>query len=208
MRIDRRRLGQVLLAIGCGLLVLGAWSAAQYRLLDARAPFFSRPFGLAVARDGTLYVGANLSQVHAYDPEGAPLRGWSVPSAGGPFRLRLADDRLEVAPARTGELLVYDLAGNRISATPDPAAYERLGDDHDRRAETAGGLVYELAPEGLVRTAPAPAEVLVSTPPWPLSALGPRPAVPLFLLLVGGTLGPIAGVVLTAAPRRAREPGR
>jgi hypothetical protein len=47
--------------------------------------------------------------------------------------------------------------------------------------------------------------VLVESPGWPLAWLGQSPVPALLLLLAAGTLLPVAGAVLSAAPARARR---
>jgi hypothetical protein len=202
--LKQRSLGRILLFAGAAILLFAGWAAAQYRGLTVRGPFFAAPFGIAVAEDGTIFVGANFADVHAYDRDGAPVRGWRVPASAGVFRLHLASpQRLLVAPYRTGELLEYDLLGNLVSSKRDPGAYERLGPLHDHEFVTPDGVTLVLTSKGLVRVSPAPETVLVPGPSWPLYALGPQPLVALIALLNAGSIGLVVGVVLTSRTRLA-----
>ena len=203
MGASRRRWARPLLAAGLVCLCLGAWSAAQYRALSARGPYFVRPFGLAVDDAGEIYVGVNHTHIHVYDGRGRPLRGWRIPAGGDVFRLRLAAPaRIEVAPSGTGQVLTYDAAGTLLSSLDDADAFERIGSAHDDRFATASGAEFRLTAEGLVRSVPAPREVLVRLPPAPLALLGPRPLIPLLLLLWGALIGLFGGIALSASPRR------
>ena len=196
-----RGLGLALAAAGLLALLLGGWAGAQLRRTLERGPQFRAPFGLAVAEDGAIVVGVESSRIHVYRPDGRLRRAWPVDSGDGPFRLRMAGaERVEVALARTAEVLEFDLLGTLISTRPEPRAYDGFGGAQDSRAEGPAGASYALEEVGLVRVAPPPKEVLVPGPTWPLSLFGGR-ILPVAVLLISGAVGIIAGIVLTAERR-------
>ena len=204
----RRRLGQILLGVGFASLILGAWAGAQYRTATALRIFFVNPFGMAMGEDGRIYVGADRREIHAYDTDGRPVAAWTVDQDAGRFRIRhAAAGRIEVAREQPGELIVYDADGAELSRQSDAGAFARFGGANDARVVSASGTVYELTPEGLVRSSPGPRTLLVAVPSPPLVWLGSRPIKALATLLFLGPAGLMAGAVLTATSASDREGG-
>jgi len=200
---SRRLLTVALALLGVGALVVGAWSASQYRSATFRRPFFAEPSGLAAGPDGSLYVGVGGVEIHRYRPDGAPAGGWRLPRDGGALRLRFAESGALRVATRAGHRLEYDPQGVLVADRADPGAWARFPKRESVAVPAPGGAraVYALTEAGLVRAQPAPREVLVPLPPWPLAVLGPRPLVPITALL---TLAPAALVVGLALARRAR----
>lgn len=203
MSRSRRILTTALALLGVGALVVGAWSASQYRSATFRRPFFAEPSGLAAGPDGSLYVGVGGAEIHRYRPDGTPRGGWRLPRDGGALRLRFDGSGALGVATRTGRRLEYDPQGVLVDDRADPAAWARFPDDASVRVPAPGGgrARFALRDAGLVRTDPPPEEVLVPVPPWPLAALGPRPLVPITVLL---TLAPGALVLGLALARRGR----
>ncbi len=196
-----------LLALVCGLfavfaLVLGAWSAAEFRAATLERPWFVAPMALAVAEDGTLYVAASGSEVQVYGPDGTPVRAWRL-ARGGPLRLQLEADRLSVAYADSDRVDLFARDGTPLGERSDRGAYARFARSGEDGA-ASGEAQVTLRPEGIVRTAPPPARVLVPLPPRPLSFFGERPLLPITGTLLAALAGLVAGLALALRAPAAR----
>ena len=200
----KRRLGQLLLLAGFVSLIVGAWAGAQYRTATALRLFFVEPFGLAASAEGLLYVGVDGRDVHGYRATGQPVSAWTVGHDAGRFRLRVGEDGyIEVAREKPEERVVYDTKGRVIERVSEPGVFHEFGPDQDHRLETQEGLAFELVEEGLLRTQGGERQLIVAVPPAPLAWLGHRPVRPLVALLFLGTMGLLAGTILTAASTQA-----
>ncbi len=191
----RRRLGLAVAFLGlCGVL-FGAWAGAQLRTVILRGPPIASPSGLALAPDGTVFVGAEPSRIYAYKPDGRLRAWWPVEGRQGPFRLRFrAPDRLQVATE--WELLEFDLEGELYGAESDAGAYVRFGPERDRSVTATSGERFEIRDQGLIRVAPDPPRIFAPPILWPLSLFGGE-MVPVVLVLGAGVIAVVIGIGLT-----------
>ena len=198
-----KRLGLAVALVGLALLLLGAWSLAQLRISLSRGPMLISPFGIDARADGTLLVGVEGARIHLYDGDGRFLDAWSVPDAGGRFRLRVVGpDRIDVATETNPRVIELDGEGHVRAERDEPGAFRAFGDERDHRVTTPDGRRYSIEGGGLDRLAPDGA-LLVPPLRWPLSLFVGR--LPWVAVVVGaGTLGLFAGLGLTA--RRAGDP--
>jgi hypothetical protein len=184
---SRRPLALLAGLLALGALVVGAWSAAQFRSATLGRPWFAAPTQLAVGADGALYVGIGASEVQVYAKDGAPQRAWYTARAQ-PFRLRpvagdasvelvYADDRVEPV----------GVDGQAAAARSEPGAWEALGPP-TLEATTPDRARVALRGEGLVRLDDAGTHLLVPLPPTPLAWFGVRPLLPITLTLLGALL--------------------
>ena len=199
-----RSLGVI--GIGLALLILGSWSGAQFRRATLFSPFFFAPSGLALSPDGEILIGVQASRIHLYDDQGRFLWGWGVSPEGGPIRMQsLGPSGVEVARQDQDTVSLYDYKGNLTEEREDPAAFEALGADHDRRIETPSGVLFEMGPAGLYRVAEGQRQPIVSLPPWPLSLFGAEPMIPVALVMTLGAVVILVGVIMTADLKSNRD---
>ena len=202
-QVRSRRRAFVVLGVGLFLLVLGSWSGAQYRRATLFSPFFYAPSGLAISPNREIVVGVEASRIHIYDDEGRFIRGWGLSPYGGPIRLQLlGSEAVEVARRDRDHLAVYGLDGQLLSSRDQPGAFDAIAVEHDIRVMAPGGDMFELGPEGLVRSSGGTTKLIVPTPLWPLQAFGADPVVPVALLMAGGAVATMIGVVMTADSSR------
>lgn len=156
--------GLLISALGLICMLAGGVSVADFRYRIAPARFLVEPMNLVVTPDeANIVVGSRFEKLQVFEPNGRTRSTWALPTDGGPFRLALpADDRIQVATAKNGLLLEYDLGGELISERADAGAYERLGPEHERAFTTPSGTRYRLDGGRLIRDGSGAEEVLVN----------------------------------------------
>jgi hypothetical protein len=193
----RRPLALLVGLSALGALLLGAFAAAQFRSATLGRPWFVNPSQLVVAADGTLYVGIGETEIQVYAADGAPRSAWHR-SPPGPFALRLPEGGeagIEVVSA-DDQVRLVDPDGARRGERGEPGAFSGVGEPR-REGAAVDGARYALRSEGLVRSVPEPARVLVPAPPRPLAWFGARPLLPVMFVLIASLLGLVACVALT-----------
>lgn len=193
-----------LLAVSSVGMVIGAWSAAQFRLGTAGGPLLVNPRSPISTDDGGALCAVGSQSIHRYDSSGLLVDAWAVPAEGGDFRLRrAAAGTLEVAVESTGRVLSFDDGHQLVSERTDPDAYDQFGKAPIERAVGEAQVGIE---DGaiIVGVPDAATRVLVPALPRPLRWFASRPLWIVLLL----ALTP-AGVVASAVAllRKSPEPG-
>lgn len=200
MMQSHQKRGIALAALGLAAMLLGGVSAANFRYRIAPARFMVNPMNIATSADESrIVVGSMYAKLHVLDSNGRPQVHWRIPTEGGPFRFVLADDEhIRVAPRETGMLLVYDFAGELLDEREDPAAYERIGPDHETGFTAASGVQYLIDGGRILRAGPEAETVLVdgfvSHEAITLRMIG------MGVALFGGALLLVGGFISTGKP--------
>ncbi|MEM7411532.1 MAG: hypothetical protein AAF430_14970 [Myxococcota bacterium] len=191
-----RPVAKVLSALSAGVavvaLIVGAWSASQFRSATLARPWFVAPHAIAAAPDATLFVAVQRFEIQAYASDGTPIRAWRF-APPGQVRLQFSDDVLEVAYPDSERVLRFGADGSDQGQGSDSGAYERFGAEGERSV-LVGDAHFVLEAEGLVRVTPAPRQLLVPAPPAPLGFFGERPLLPVTGVLLLAPLGMAASI--------------
>ncbi len=161
------------------------------------------PRGIATDENGVIYCGVGLTGVQVYDSDGTFLRRWSVPGRGGVVRIRIGSPgEVEVAPARTRELLVYSEGGQLLRREVRPGAFREFGPDSDHEAKHPAGFHYRVVDGAIVRMGSEGPAVLVPALPAPLWFF--PPPIGAVAGMTAGGLGILTGWALWALGQRSQ----
>ena len=109
------------------LLIVGLIGFLRGEFVESESypPDLSRPSGIVVDDEGRIYCGIiHGSKINIYDKNGVFSKSINVNADGGVFRIKLNNDKLEVATARNDMLYVFDYNGALISKEKNEESYD------------------------------------------------------------------------------------
>ncbi len=151
----RRIRGLIIAGIGLALILVGGVTTAEFRYRLSPTRLVIEPNNLLVTDDEQhIVVGSGKGKVQVYGPERRVSASWTLVDAGQPFRLALADGRIQVATLDGTMLRERDLDGELVRETEDAGAYERIGGANERAYTTPAGVRFRIEEGRILRTGP------------------------------------------------------